>query len=57
MNFDEMKNKAMDAAREHKDQVGEGVDKAAEAAKGKFGHEDQVDKLKDKAKDFMSGGE
>lgn len=57
MNFDEMKDKAMNAAKDHKDQVGEGMDKVAEAAKDKFGHGDQVDQAKDKAKDFLSGGE
>lgn len=57
MNFDELKEKATNAAKEHKDQIGEGLDKAAEAAKGKFGHEEQVDQVKDKAKEFMSGGE
>lgn len=57
MNFDEMKEKATAAAKEHPDQVNEGLEKGSQAAKDKVGHEEQIDQAKDKAKDFLSGGE
>jgi hypothetical protein len=54
MQFDELKNKAMDLIGGHKDQITDGVDKAAELAKDKLGHEDQVDKAADFVKDKLS---
>ena len=44
MDFDGLKDKALGLVHGHKDQVEEGVDKAAEAAKGKIGHDAEVDK-------------
>ncbi|TSE01398.1 antitoxin [Skermania sp. ID1734] len=49
MNFDSIKKKL----GEHKDQVDQGLDKAADAAKQRFeGHDDQIDQAVEKAKGF-----
>jgi hypothetical protein len=56
MNFDEMKEKATDFAEEHSDKVEEGLDKAGEQAKERFGHEDQVDSATEKAGEYLTGG-
>ncbi|TSE00093.1 antitoxin [Skermania sp. ID1734] len=48
--FDDVKK----TLNEHQDQVGQGLDKAGEAAKSKFdGHDDQIDKGIQKAKDAL----
>jgi hypothetical protein len=56
MNFDEIKNKAVDLAEEHHEKVDQGVDSAADFVAGKFGHEEQVDQVADKIKDILPGG-
>lgn len=56
MNFDEIKNKASELLEQNHEKVDEGIDKAAEFAAGKFGHEDQVKAVAEKAKDFLPGG-
>ena len=48
INFDELKNKASDLVEKHGEKIEEGVEKAGEFAKKKFGHDDQVDKVVDK---------
>jgi hypothetical protein len=53
MNFDEIKDKLVD----QKDKVEEGLDKAGDFVKGKFGHDDQVDQGVDKAKDYLDDAE
>ena len=53
INFDELKNKAEGLLNEHGDKIEDGLDKAADFAKGKFGHESQIDAVVDKAKDFI----
>jgi antitoxin protein of toxin-antitoxin system len=45
INFDELKNKAQDLAEKHGDKIEQGVQKAGDFAKDKFGHEEQVDKV------------
>ena len=57
MNFDEIKNKAMDLAQEHHEQVDQGVDAAAKFAAEKFGHGEQIESVADKIKDILPGGE
>jgi hypothetical protein len=57
MNFDEIKNKALDLAEQHHEQVDKGVDAAADFVAGKFGHEEQVDSVAEKIKDILPGGE
>ncbi|MFJ4103410.1 antitoxin [Amycolatopsis japonica] len=55
INFDELKNKATDALREHNDKIEGGLDKAADFAKSKFsGHDAQIDSGVEKAKGFIN---
>lgn len=56
MNFDEIKNKALDLAKEHHEQVDKGVDAAADFVAQKFGHAEQVDSVAEKLKDILPGG-
>jgi len=51
INFDELKNKAQGLAEKHGDKIEQGVQKAGDFAKNKFGHEEQVDKVVGKVKD------
>jgi antitoxin protein of toxin-antitoxin system len=53
INFDDLKNKAADLVEKHGDKIEEGVEKAGDFAKKKFGHEDQVDKVVDKIQDSI----
>lgn len=55
--FDNMRDKAEDAASEHPDQVDEGVEKAGDFADDKTGgkYSDQVDKGEEKAGDYVEG--
>jgi hypothetical protein len=48
INFDELKNKASDLVGKHGDKIEEGVEKAGDFAKKKFGHDEQVDNVVDK---------
>lgn len=55
INFDELKNKATDALREHNDKIEGGLDKAADFAKSKFsGQDSKIDSGVDKAKGFIN---
>jgi hypothetical protein len=57
--FDNMKDKAEDLAKEHPDQVNEGLEKAGDFADDKTGgkFEDQIDKGQEFARDRMGNGE
>ena len=48
INFDELKNKASELVEKHGEKIEEGVEKAGEFAKKKFGHDEQVDSVVDK---------
>lgn len=50
-------DRAKEFASEHGDQIEQGVDKAADMAKEKFGHDEQIDKVVDKIDDAIPGGE
>ncbi|OZM73318.1 hypothetical protein CFN78_10720 [Amycolatopsis antarctica] len=55
INFDDIKNKAQEALGKHGDKAGQGVDKAGEFAKSKFGdHADKIDNATGKAKDYLN---
>ncbi|MEU0532282.1 antitoxin [Amycolatopsis tolypomycina] len=54
IDFEALKGKAEEALREHNDKIEEGLDKAADFAKSKFGHEGQIDTGVEKAKDFLN---
>jgi hypothetical protein len=53
INFDDLKNKAQNLVKEHGDKIEQGVEKAGDLAKKKFGHADQVDKVVDKVQDAI----
>jgi MT0933-like antitoxin protein len=55
MDFDNLKNKANELLKEHGPKIEEGVEKAGEFAKSKFGHEETVDKVVDKIQDMIPG--
>lgn len=57
MGFDDLKNKAMDMAKGHSEQVGQGIDKAGEFADEKTGgqHSDQIKQGGDKLKQAVGG--
>ncbi|MFE9744065.1 antitoxin [Saccharothrix saharensis] len=57
MNFDEIKNKASELLEQHHEQVDAGIDQAAGFIAGRFGHEEQVKSVAEKAKDILPGGE
>ncbi|CAM3870532.1 antitoxin [Kibdelosporangium persicum] len=53
MNFDELRNKAQDLVNQHGGKIEEGVEKAGEFAKQKFGHEAQIDSVVGKIQDMI----
>jgi hypothetical protein len=53
IDFDRLKNKAQDLVDKHGDKIEQGVEKAGEFAKRRFGHEEQVDKVVDKVQDKL----
>jgi glutathionyl-hydroquinone reductase len=60
IDFNELKNKAEDLLEEHGDKIEQGVEKAGEFAKNKFGHDETVDKVVDKIQEMIPdkpGGE
>ncbi|MFJ6670295.1 antitoxin [Actinosynnema sp. NPDC091369] len=57
MNFDEIRDKASELLEQHHEQVDAGIDQAAEFIAGRFGHEEQVKTVAEKAKDILPGGE
>ncbi|TCO64443.1 antitoxin [Actinocrispum wychmicini] len=53
INFDELKNKAGDLLNQHGDKIEDGLEKVGDFAKKQFGHDEQIDKVVDKAKDMI----
>ena len=53
IDFDGLKKKAEDLLEEHGDKIEQGVEKAGEFAKDKFGHDETVDKVVDKIQDMI----
>ncbi|OLR91441.1 antitoxin [Actinokineospora bangkokensis] len=53
IDFNELKNKAEGLIEQHGDKIEDGVEKAGEFVKGKFGHEQQVDTVVDKIQDLI----
>ncbi|MFL6121199.1 antitoxin [Actinophytocola sp.] len=53
INFDDLKNKAADLVEKHGDKIEQGVEKAGEFAKKRFGHDEQVDQVVDKIQDAI----
>lgn len=59
MGFDDLKNKAQDALKQHPDQADQGVDKAREFADEKTGgkYSDKLQQGADKVKQQFGGGQ
>jgi hypothetical protein len=57
VDFDELKKRAEGLVSEHADQIESGIDKAADLAGNKLGHEDQIDKAADKLKGLLPDNE
>ena len=57
MGFGDFKDKLQNLGEEHGDKVEQGMDKAGDMAKEKFGHEDQVDQAVEKGKGLFGGDE
>lgn len=55
IDFENLKDKAEDLVEQHGDKIEDGVEKAGEFAKNKFGHGDTVDKVVDKIQDMIPG--
>jgi hypothetical protein len=53
IDFNELRNKAEGLVEQHGDKIEEGVEKAGEFAKNKFGHDETVDKVVDKIQDMI----
>lgn len=53
IDFEGLKNKAEDLLEEHGEKIEQGVEKAGEFAKSKFGHDETVDKVVDKVQDLI----
>lgn len=55
VDFDGLRDKAEGMATEHADQVDGGIDKAADAAGERFGHDEQIDQGAKKLEDVIPG--
>lgn len=53
VDFDDLRSKAEELLGEHGDKVDDGIDKLADLAGAKLGHEAQIDQAADKLKDFV----
>ncbi|TDV51079.1 antitoxin [Actinophytocola oryzae] len=53
INFDDLKNKAADLVEKHGDKIEDGVEKAGDFAKKRFGHEEQIDGVVNKIQDAI----
>ncbi|RKT84138.1 MT0933-like antitoxin protein [Saccharopolyspora antimicrobica] len=53
MGLGDFKDRLQDAGREHGDKIEQGLDAAADKAKEKFGHEEQIDQAVAKGKEFL----
>jgi glutathionyl-hydroquinone reductase len=53
IDFEGLKNKAEDLVEQNADKIEQGVEKAGEFAKSKFGHDETVDKVVDKLQNLI----
>jgi hypothetical protein len=53
IDFDALKDKAQDLVEKHGDKIEQGVEKAGDLAKKRFGHDEQVDQVVDKIQDAI----
>jgi hypothetical protein len=56
MNIDNLKQKAQDAAGQHGDKLEGAMDKSADQAKQRFGHEEQIDSATERGREFLDRG-
>ena len=57
IDFDNLREKAEEIAKEHPDQIDRGIDKAAEMAGKKYGHGQQIEQVADKLEQMLTGGD
>lgn len=57
MGFGEFKDRLHDLGGEHGEKIESALDKAADVAKGKSGHEEQIDEAVAKGKEFLGDSE
>lgn len=58
MGLGDFANRARDFADQHDEQVDQGLDRAGDAAKGRFaGHEGQIDSAVDRAQQYTGDGD
>ena len=53
INFEELKNKAQGFVEQHGEKIEQGVERAGEVAKQRFGHAEQVDKAVGKVQELI----
>ncbi|GAA2988889.1 antitoxin [Actinokineospora diospyrosa] len=53
IDFNQLRQQAESLVEQHGDKIEQGVEKAGELVKGKFGHESQVDAVVDKIQDLI----
>jgi hypothetical protein len=53
VDFDALKGQAEKLLNEHGDKIEDGAEKVGEIVKDKFGHDEQVDTVVEKIKDFV----
>jgi hypothetical protein len=53
IDFEELKNKARGLVEKHGDKIEQGLDKASDVAKKRFGHDERIDRAVDKAKGYI----
>ena len=57
IDFDNLRDKAEEFAKQHPDQIDRGIDKAAEVAGKKYGHGQQIEQVADKLEQMLTGGD
>jgi hypothetical protein len=55
IDFENLKKQAEGLLEQHGDKIEEGVEKAGDFAKERFGHDETVDKVVDKVQDLIPG--
>ncbi|MBE7187329.1 antitoxin [Jatrophihabitans endophyticus] len=56
VDFDNLRRQAENFVEQHEDQIDKGIDKAADMAGKKFGHQAEIDKAADKLQDLTRDG-
>ena len=56
VDFNNLRRQAEDFVEQHEDQIDKGIDKAADAAGKRFGHQAEIDKAANKLEDMTKDG-